>query len=183
MAKPTYTLQQLNDSPNLPCTHCGGTGTAPAIMSGDKVLVAAKPCYDCSGSGSFDKPDVNSLIELIKGRKPGTLRSKRPDSPRAYYIWRLARFHGGQDVCLPMAATFEVSGDPYVPYLDLVAEKTAQHVYGTDRAGAMRWAYAMGHEVSDSYLDGSQIVPPSARPGGPVVLDNHKPECEQLELV
>jgi hypothetical protein len=183
MAKTTYTLQQLHDSINLPCTHCNGTGTAPAIMSGNKVLVAAKPCFDCNGSGSFDRPDIDSLVKLIKGRRPGTLRSKRPDSPRAYYIWRLARFHGGQDVCLPMAATFEVGGDPYVPYLDAVAERVAQHVYGSHMAGALRWAHAMGHEVSDSYLNGSQIVPPSAMPGGPVVLDNHKPECEQLELV
>ena len=41
----------------------------------------------------------------------------------------------------------------------------------------------MGHEVSDSYLNGSAIVPPSAMPGGPVVLDNNKPYSEQLELV
>jgi hypothetical protein len=56
-------------------------------------------------------------------------------------------------------------------------------VYGTDLAASVRWAHAMGHEVSDQYLDGSQILPASAMPGGPVVLDNHKPYSEQPELV
>jgi hypothetical protein len=83
---------------------------------------------------------------------------------------------------MPMQATFEVTGDPYVPFLDVVAEEVAQAVYGTDMAGSLRWAHAMGHEVSDAYLAG-QIIPASAHPGGPVVLDNHKPDTEQLELV
>ena len=183
MAKPTYTLQQLSDAAQLPCNGCAGTGTRKPIISDGKIIVPAKPCFDCGGTGSFTAPDIPALLKLIKGRKPGTLRSKRPDNARAYYIWRLTRFHGGQDVTLPMQATFEVSGDPYVPLLDAVAERVAQAVYGTGRAGALRWAHAMGHEVSDSYLDGSQIVPPSAMPGGPVVLDNHKPYSEQLELV
>jgi hypothetical protein len=95
----------------------------------------------------------------------------------------MARFHGGADVTMPMTAAFGVTGDPYVPYLDVVAEKVAQHVYGSDMAGSLRWAHAMGHEVSDSYLNGSEIVPASALPGGPVVLDGNKPYCEQLELV
>lgn len=89
-------------------------------------------------------------------------------------LWGFERSRSGRS---------ELGGDPYVPLLDAVAERVAQAVYGTGRAGALRWAHAMGHEVSDSYLDGSQIVPPSAMPGGPVVLDNHKPASEQLELV
>jgi hypothetical protein len=145
--------------------------------------IPARPCPFCGGRGHFSRPEVSALLTLIKGRKPGTLRSKRPDDDRAYYVWRMARFHGGADVTMPMTAAFGVTGDPYVPYLDVVAEKVAQRVYGSDMAGSIRWAYAMGHEVSDSYINGSAIVPPSALPGGPVVLDGNKPYCEQLELV
>lgn len=180
MASLTYTLEQLHNTDCLPCTRCNGSTVLTYPTMPD---IPARPCPFCGGRGHFHLVNVQSLMDLIKGRKPGTLRSKRPDDDRAYYVWRMARFHGGADVTLPMVASFGVTGDPYVPYLDVVAEKVAQAVYGSDRAGTLRWAYAMGHEVSDSYLDGSQIVPPSARPGGPVVLDNHKPECEQLELV
>jgi hypothetical protein len=74
-------------------------------------------------------------------------------------------------------------GDPYIPLLDAVAEKVAQLVYGSDMAGSLRWAHAMGHEVSDSYLDGTAIVPPSAMPGGPVVMDSDKPMTEAAELI
>lgn len=180
MAKPTYTLEQLHCTDRLPCTRCEGTTVLSYPTMPD---IAPRPCPFCDGRGHFDRPNVNSLVQLVKGRKPGKLRSKRPDDSRAYYVWRMARFHGGADVTLPMQASFEVTGDPYVPYLDVVAEKVAQAVYGSDMAGALRWAHAMGHEVSDSYLNGSAIVPPSAMPGGPVVLDNNKPATEALELV
>ena len=178
--KPTYTLEQLHNTDYLPCTRCEGTTvlTYPSMPD-----IAPRPCPFCDGRGHFHLVDVQFLIDRIKGRKPGTLRSKRPDDDRAWYVWRMARFHGGADVTLPMTAAFAVTGDPYVPYLDLVAEKVAQQVYGSYRAGTIRWAQAMGHEVGDSYLDGSAIVPPSAMPGGPVVLDGNKPYCEQLELV
>jgi hypothetical protein len=181
MAKVKYSLAQLAESPTLPCQRCEG-GVIPARDIGD-LHFKAKPCPYCDGVGTFTLPVTTDLVAKVRGRKPGTLRSRRPDDARAYYVWRLARFHGGQDVTMPMQATFEVTGDPYVPFLDVVAEEVAQAVYGTDMAGSLRWAHAMGHEVSDSYINGSQIVPPSALPGGPVVLDNHKPDTEQLELV
>ncbi len=177
--KPTYTLEQLHCAPSLPCGRCDGT----KVLTYHGLDLPSRPCTFCDGSGHFDQPDLPALLQAVKGRKPGTLRSKRPDDDRAWYVWRMARFHGGADVTLPMTAAFAVTGDPYVPYLDLVAEKVAQQVYGSYRAGTIRWAHAMGHEVGDSYLDGSAIVPPSAMPGGPVVLDGNKPYCEQLELV
>ena len=177
--KPSYTLQQLHDTESLPCTRCNGT----TIITYHGLDLPDRPCSFCEGTGHFGRPDVPDLLQLLKGRKPGKLRSKRPEDDRAYYVWRMARFHGGADVTLPMSASFAVTGDPYVPYLDKVAEAVAQRVYGSDAAGAMRWAHAMGHEVSDRYLDGSQVVPPSALPGGPVVLDNDKPATEALELV
>jgi hypothetical protein len=180
----TYTLEQLAEAKTLPCTRCKGTGIRERMVDREAgVDIPARPCIACDGLQTFNAPDVTHLLGLIKGRKAGALRSRRPENPRAYYIWRFARFHGGQDVTLPMQASFEVMGDPFIPLLNAIAEKVAQHVYGTEMAGSLRWAHAMGHEVSDRYLDGSEIVPASAMPGGPVVLDNHKPYSEQAELV
>ena len=174
----TYTLDQLKESPVLPCSTCNGEGTRQPY--GD---LPRRTCYSCDGTGSFQLPDLQTILKQIKGRKKGTLRSKRPEDSRAYYVWRLARFHGGADVTMPVTAFSYVSGDPYVPYLDAVSEAVANAVYGTDKAAAIRWAHAMGHEVSDAYLDGSQVVPPSAMPGGPVVMDGNKPYMEAAELI
>jgi hypothetical protein len=180
----TYTLQQLSEAEALPCTRCEGTGIRkPIVDTKGDVYTPTRPCVACDGLQTFNAPDITALVNLIKGRKPGKLRSKRPENPRAYFIWRYARFHGGQDVTLPMQANFEVMGDPFIPLLEAVAEKVAQCVYGTDMAGSLRWAHAMGHEVSDSYLDGTAIGPPSAMPGGPVVMDGDKPMTEAAELI
>jgi len=176
----TYTLQQLHETDPLPCTRCEGTRVLSYPTMPD---IPERPCPFCDDLGYYHKVDISFLIDQIKGRKPGKLRSKRPALPRAYYVWRMARFHGGVDVTMPMAASFEVTGDPYVPYLDEIAKVVAQKVYGTNAAGCLRWAHAMGHEVADSYLDGTAIGPPSAMPGGPVVMDGDKPMTEAAELI
>ena len=181
MGKTTYTLETLAESATLPCTRCDGSKLTRPIVIDENKTIPARQCPHCDGIGSFAAVDVPALLGRIKGRKPGTLRSKRPDDSRAYYIWRMARFHGGADTTMPMTASLMVSGDPYVPLLDAIAEQVARAVYGTDLAGAVRWAHAMGHEVPDAYLRG-EILPASAYPGGPVVTDGNKPYSEALEL-
>lgn len=163
----TYTLDQLAASDRLDCGKCGGTGRSRST---------SRPCPFCDGTGHFSSVDVPALLQLIKGRKG--LRSKRPDDNRAYYVWRMARFHGGADVTMPMTASLAVAGDPYIPMLDLIADKVAKRVYGTDRAGAARWANALGMELAPE-----PGLPASAYPGGPVITDNNKPDSELLELV
>lgn len=165
-----YSLNQLAAAERLDCGKCEGTGESGAV--------SLRPCPFCDGRGFFLAPDVPALLQLIKGRKPGSLRSKRPDSDRAYYIWRMARFHGGADVTMPMTASLAVAGDPYIPLLDLVADKVAERIYGTSRAGATRWANALGMELVPE-----EGMPASAYSGGPVVTDSNKPYSEQLELV
>ena len=163
-----YSLNQLAASSILPCGKCEGSGRSPHTD---------RSCSYCSGRGQFHAPDVPFLLQLIKGRKG--LRSKRPEGcDRAYFIWRMARFAGGVDVTMPMMAQLAVAGDPYVPLLDLVADKVAERVYGTSRAGATRWANALGMELAPE-----EGLPASAHPGGPVVTDNNKPASELLELV
>lgn len=163
------TLDQIGAAERLNCTKCDGSGQARSAST--------RPCPFCDGRGFFHTPDVTFLLQLIKGRKG--LRSKRPEGcNRAYYVWRMARFHGGADVTMPMTASLAVAGDPYVPLLDVVADKVAEHVYGTSRAGATRWANALGMTLAPE-----DNLPPSAYPGGPVVTDGNKPYSEQLELV
>ena len=163
-----HTLGQIAAAERLDCGKCDGTGRSRST---------SRLCPFCDGRGFFHTPDVPFLLQLIKGRKG--LRSKRPEgSDRAYYVWRMARFHGGADVTMPMTASLAVAGDPYVPLLDVVADKVAERVYGTSRAGATRWANALGMELAPD-----PTLPASAHPGGPVVTDSNKPDTEQLELV
>jgi hypothetical protein len=165
------------DSTQAPriCQSCKGTG---------KRTYSDKPCLTCNGQVNIEAPNVQSILTLIKGRKG--LRSKAPDvhgvnwtllNLRAYYVWRLARFHGGMDVTMPMTATSLVHGDPFVHELGALAEAVAKRVYGTDMAAAYRWAGALGGSVT--VPDG---MPASAYPCGPVVLDGNKPEEELAEL-
>lgn len=173
-----YTLDHLINSATLPCTQCKGTMLTRPIVIDETKTIPARQCPHCNGIGQFNTVDVPALLKLVKGRKPGTLRSKRPDDSRAYYVWRMARFHGGADVTMPMTASLMVSGDPYVPMLDVVADKVAEAVYGTCRAGSSRWAAAMGYELAPE-----PGLPATAYPCGPVVTDSNKPYNEQLELV
>ena len=146
-----------------------------AIISSEGVeIVPDRPCPYCSGTGHFTIPDYPTLIKLIKGRKG--LRSRRPDSDRAYYVWRNVRFTAGLDVTMPMTAAFAVSGDPYVPALDLLVKLVAKELYGVSGAGESRWLRAFGYSVPE---DSSH--PETANCGGPVCIVD-KPYSEQPEM-
>jgi len=117
-----------------------------------------------------------SIVEEIKGRKG--LCSKRPEGSRAYYVWRMARFHGGADVTMPVVASVLRGNDPFVKELDALAELVAKKVFGTDMAAALRWGSALGF-LNQAIPAG---LPGSAYPNGPVVLDGNKPVAESLEI-
>ena len=133
-----------------------------------------RPCYACNGAGEFQPLDVPAIIAAIKGRKG--LCSKRPADKRAYYVWRMARFHGGADVTMPMGASMDCAADPFRAELDTLADAVAKRVFGTDLAAAHRWGRAMG--TIDRDMPG---LPDSAYPGGRVA-DSDKPIEEQAEL-
>jgi len=107
------------------------------------------------------------IAALIAGKR-GDLRRSPPKptgddvlDDRAYYVWRLARFHGGADVTLPVTATVRVYEDPEKDNLDVLAHRAAARYFGTDMAGAHRWSSAMrGTAVPDG-------LPASAYSGGP----------------
>ena len=133
-------------------------------------------CLSCDGRGYFLPPDPAAIVAACLGRK-GKLASKRPADDRAYYVWRMARFHGGADVTLPMSAQLGVRNDPFALVLDTYADALAQRVYGTCLAGAHRWGRALGHLDRD--MPG---LPDSAYSGGRVA-DADKPEEEAAELI
>lgn len=139
--------------------------------SGKRVVLRVETCSACGGRGWFDPPDEEAIRRAIAGRRPGTLRSTPPRDPRAYYVWRLARFHGGRDVTMPVIALMRLRDDPYRTELDELADRIAREVFGTDLAAAARW---LGVAVPG--------LPETAYEGGPVVLDGDKPLEELAEL-
>lgn len=167
---------------NRVCTRCQGSGRRHTkgftALNGDVYPDRTEKCYSCDGKGEFAPLDIPALIGAIKGRNG--LRSKRPDSDRAYYVWRMARFHGGADVTMPVCAMTDIDGDPFRPDLDRLADAVAKAAFGNHIAAACRWAPLLG--IS---LDGVAIprgLPATAYPSGPACLVP-KPEVESLELV
>ena len=153
------------------CKRCDGSGSIKYF--GDKYSA----CHYCDGRGTFDAPDLNDmLMRLTKPGKDGrrAWRASRPKhgttvlDDRLYYVWRIARFHGGKDVTLPMMASLDVAGDPFEPELDALASAIALRVFGSDMRGAARWHYALTGKVTSGYVDGP-------------TFDEHKPADELLE--
>lgn len=124
------------------------------------------PCNACEGFGYFTPPDMNDIAKRIrttrasKGKPAGSFRAsmvspsigRNPSeaerremvmAERAYYVWRLARFHGGADVTMPMTADLFSRGDPYKPLLESMADAVAVKVFGSSMRGAGRWANAL----------------------------------------
>lgn len=132
----------------LDCMGCHGTGQY-SILSEKEV------CRYCSGTGTFEsvnESDILNLITATRGKNKGKLRSSM-SSPyrsegvtknRAYYVWRMARFHAGVDVTMPVMATLCIRHDPYSKELDALADKVAADCFGTNMAATYRWGRALG---------------------------------------
>jgi hypothetical protein len=176
-----------------PCKKCKGTGTHDHHWHYDEATGKGEfgpgPCDACGATGKIAKPDFNQIFECVtKGKKGETKRSfrnskpkfqnefKNPAEGRAYYVWRMVRFHGGADVTMPVVASMCVSYDPYERELDAFASHIAKATFGTDMAAAYRWANALGYSV---HVPEGQ--PATAHSCGPV-CDESKPRQEQAEL-
>ena len=151
----------------LNCTHCHGAGETKHWRNDGTMRV----CSCCDGRGTFESPDLKQLCEAIKGRKPRTVRSRRPEDPRAWFLWRMVRFHNGQDVTLPMTATMAVDGDPFKPTLEIAAQMIAKHFTGKTSIGSARWRHAIHGETP---ADTAVLDMP--------VCDGNKPFIEMQEL-
>jgi hypothetical protein len=155
---------------NLTCERCRGAKITvrAAFTTQEGVTYPRKesPCFACDGRGDFPPVDVPAILEAIKGRKSGSLRSARPNRKhggRPYYVWRMARFHGGADVTMPVMASIDVAGDPFVKELDMLADAFAKRAFGTHMAATHRWGHALGYLNSNT-----PDLPATAYPCGPV---------------
>lgn len=138
------------------CKRCNGQGTYTTEYSPGKVY----RCLSCDGTGSFAPPDsaaIDALILSTKGKNKGKLRSSfssyAPEGSdakaialhrRAYYVWRMARFHGGEDTTMPFTATLTLRNDPYQSELDALADAHAKASFGSDLKAAATWGRALG---------------------------------------
>jgi hypothetical protein len=163
------------------CGDCKGTG---------KGYRKTEACSSCNGEGRFPEPDYQKILSMIvtsRGGKerikssPNSISSRINDitACRAYYVWRLARFHGGIDVTMPALAGILSWADPFKSELDDFACEVARRYFGTDLAAAARWAPLLGLRGGD--LQKIKGLPPTAYSNGPVTMD-HKPEEEWPEL-
>lgn len=120
------------------CTGCKGTGRY-VRLDGKQVS-----CIYCDGVGTFPEPDLSSIsAEIFAG---GKIRVSPPKTPRntvfgrrVYFVWRIARFYGGQDVHMPFVAETLIWRDPYEKVLDELAANLARVFFGTDLAGPLAW--------------------------------------------
>jgi len=178
-----------NLSSPRPCTRCAGAGVTHSQWSKDHGHEgpAGKRCYKCEGRGRFPALDVAAVLAEVFTKRGAKKRFRKsytspPDwsdttRARAYYVWRIARFHGGADVTMPMTAETIIDGDPFRPELEAIAEVVARLVFGTDMAAAYRWSGVLRGEVEIP-----AGLPATAYPCGPVA-DALKPEFELLELI
>ena len=131
------------------CTSCSGAGvTVREAFSyeGRSYPEKRSPCASCEGRGTFSAPCDATIEQAIKGRASAgsaRLRSARPKDRRAHYVWRMARFHGGVDMTMPVMASVEIHGDPYRAELDALADAIARKYLGSDLRAARRWGHAL----------------------------------------
>lgn len=87
---------------------------------------------------------IRSQIFTKKGI--GTLKASLSSSsvdPISYYVWRMARFHGGADVTLPIQAVCGLD-KRFADQLDTLVTRIAVETFGTGMKAAMRWGKALG---------------------------------------
>jgi hypothetical protein len=175
------------------CTKClnGVRVSAGFEFEGKKYPETRSKCSVCMGAGTMEAPDFPALFKAItttRGAKTKGVCRFRQSAPegwkqttngianrRAYYVWRMARFHGGADVTMPVTAMTFCGDDAWREELDRYAAAVAVKVFGTHVAGVHRWGRALGHDIDIKGL------PASAYEGGPV-HDGNKPWFEREEL-
>lgn len=192
-------MTTLNISTNLlepqrDCPRCKGKGQTDNEWIYNHSLgeghYGTGPCKACKATGKFVKPDfdaiLNAITKTVKGSDRRAFRASQPkaankfanlEEGRAYYVWRMVRFHSGRDVTMPVVAMMVNDKDPYTKELDAMADAVAKQCFGTNMAAAYRWGNALGYNVSPPDTE-----PASAFSGGPVVMDNNKPPEEHPEL-
>ena len=139
------------------CLRCKGSGIIVRdafSYEGKNYPERRDVCVHCNGQKVFSAPNEESIIRAIttgKGEKhrirASMTSTSKGEGARAYYVWRLARFHGSNAPgaqCMPVMADIAISGDPFKAELDALADKVAERYFGTSMRAAMRWGRALG---------------------------------------
>ena len=86
----------------------------------------------------------------------------------------MAKFHGGKDVTMPIAATMDIGKDPYKEILEEFAKVIASTWFGSSNYGVARWHQAMygSHNYTDIPKDLGMLLP---------AYDSDKPLSELME--
>lgn len=122
-----------------PCTGCGGQKTVVRELTRkfpEGIRTYGKrsaPCIGCGGIGEFSAPDLAAIL-AVTVENDGTLRSNRrsrPENPRTYYVWNMARVIRGADLVLLKKVLAGLGGDPWVGELDQIARALAPRVVST----------------------------------------------------
>jgi len=149
-------LRESDQRFTIICDRCGGDGTY-------RGFGAMRPCFTCEGLGYFEdcyttdcQHYIQSSIITSRGAHAGKLKSRVPSyAPngvdditrqrhnRAYYVWRMARFHGGVDMSMPMTASMNSCYDPLIYELDAMADAVAQKAFGSNMRAAQRWSTSL----------------------------------------
>lgn len=132
------------------CPRCNGSKV-------QDYLGETRACNNCKATGSFEGFDaaaIKAAIVCKRGARKGQILASMTspyrgtvEQNRAYYVWRMARFHGSRDskdLCQPFAADMVLGRDPFVKELDKLADEVAIEHFGTDKAAAIVWGRAMG---------------------------------------
>lgn len=143
------------------CTRCKGVGTTfreGFSYEGRTYPDKTETCSRCNGDKQYQAPNWDALIEACttargaeKGKRkfraafPSKLKHWQDrEAARAYYVWRIARFHGGKDMTMPITASTVIGGDPFQDELEALASIVAKRFFGSDMRAASRWAQAFG---------------------------------------
>lgn len=147
------TETQMSDTTNevRNCPRCQGTGEVVDAFSEEGLM---RQCLNCKGACTYTGFDATKLLAAIiatRGKNKGKIRasmtstfSDDQNARRAYYVWRLARFHGGVDTTMPMVADLALGSDPFKPELDKLVDEVAKQQFGSNMRAALVWGRALG---------------------------------------
>lgn len=107
---------------------------------------------------NYTAPDYDSVLAAVKGRN-GIRTTKPKENGFAAYVWRMARFHSGKDVTMPVMADFDLAnwaGHSYVhgdkeafkklrDAADKMADQVCIDVGVSNLVSAARWAKSFGY--------------------------------------
>jgi hypothetical protein len=107
---------------------------------------------------NYTAPEYSLVLDAVKGRKG--LRSTKPKGfGFAAYVWRMARFHSGADMTMPVTCEFDLANWADHSYTkgdreafkalreegDKMADRVCKDLGLDDKAAARRWGRALGY--------------------------------------